>query len=126
VPPSPLKILFVCSRNRCRSLTAERLFARHPGLQVRSAGTQPESRVVVTAGHVGWADLIFVMERSHLNRLRLKVGDALDGKDVVTLHIPDDYEFLQPELVDELHAKVTPHLPVEPGDCTSPDSSPEP
>ena len=57
-----IKVLFVCSRNRIRSLTAEKLLDGLPGLQVRSAGTQPEARVVVTEGHLRWADVILVME----------------------------------------------------------------
>ena len=80
------------------------------GYEVRSAGTQPDARVVVTEGHIGWADVIFVMEKSHANRMRLKFPDALDGKRIVALHIPDDYEFMQPELVDELQAKVAQHM----------------
>ncbi len=48
-----LKLLFICSRNRIRSLTAERIFGGLPGLQVRSAGTQPNARIVVTEGHIG-------------------------------------------------------------------------
>lgn len=113
-PPStpPTKLLFVCSRNRLRSLTAERIFSGIPGLQVRSAGTQPEARIVVTAGHVGWADVIFLMEKSHLHRLRQKFPEALEGKQTVTLLIPDDYEFMQPELIDELYAKVSPYVPL--------------
>ena len=111
----PLKVLFVCSRNRLRSLTAERIFAGVPGLQVRSAGTQPEARIVVTDGHIGWADVIFVMERSHLARLRQKFGDALEGKQVFTLHIPDEYEFMQEELIDELQNKVRQHIQLDHG-----------
>jgi len=109
-PAHPLKVLFVCSRNRLRSLTAEHLFSGVPGLQVRSAGTQPEARVVVTEGHIGWADLLFVMEKSHLNRLQLRFPEALDGKRIVVLRIPDDYAFMDPDLIDELKAKVSPHL----------------
>ncbi len=109
--PNPVKILFVCSRNRKRSLTAERIFEKLPGLQVRSAGTQPEARIVATEGHLGWADIVFFMEKSHLNRLRAKFPEVLEGKEIVTLHIPDDYEFMQQELIDELQAKVAPHLP---------------
>jgi predicted protein tyrosine phosphatase len=105
-----MKVLFVCSRNRRRSLTAEKLFEGTPGVQVRSVGTQPEARIVVTEGHIGWADLIVCMEKSHLNRLRLKFPEAMGGKLVVCLHIPDDYEFMQPELVDEIQAKLPPHL----------------
>lgn len=106
----PIKLLFVCGRNRIRSLTAERIFANVPGVQARSAGTQPNARVVVTEGHVGWADIIFVMERSHLNRLQQKVGDALNEKQVVVLRIPDEYEFMQEELIEELQEKVERYL----------------
>lgn len=106
----PLKLLFVCSRNRFRSLTAEKLLEGVPGYEVRSAGTQPDARIVVTEGHLGWADLIFCMEKSHLNRLRLKYPEAMAGKKAVTLQIPDDYEFMHPDLVDELRAKLSPHV----------------
>lgn len=106
----PLKLLFICSRNKFRSLTAETIFSGLPGLQVRSAGTQPEARIVVTAGHLGWADVIFCMEKSHVARLRLKYADALTGKRVIALHIPDDYTYMQEELIDELRAKVSTHI----------------
>lgn len=109
-PRHPIKLLFICSQNRLRSLTAERLFDGVPGVQARSAGTQPGARVAVTEGHIGWADVVFLMEKSHLNRLRRKFPEALRGKRTVTLHIPDDYEFMQPELVDLLRAKVSAHL----------------
>ncbi len=100
------KLLFVCSRNRIRSLTAERLFEGRAGYQARSAGTQPDARIVVTAGHIGWADIIFCMEKSHLARLRRKFPEALRDKEVVCLHIPDEYDFMQIELVDELRTKL--------------------
>src|SRR5438067_2010258 len=110
------KLLFVCSQNKLRSLTAEKLFEGFPLYQVRSAGTQPDARIVVTEGHLGWADFIFCMEKSHLNRLRRKFPEALRGKRVVCLHIPDEYEFMQPDLLDELHGKLAPYvtLPEEP------------
>ena len=108
----PTKLLFVCSRNRLRSLTAERIFSGIPGIQVRSAGTQPDARIVVTEGHIGWADIIFLMEKSHLNRLHRKFPEALQGKRTVVLLIPDEYQFMQPELIDELHAKVSGHIAI--------------
>jgi predicted protein tyrosine phosphatase len=100
------KLLFVCSRNRLRSLTAENYFEGSPLYQVRSAGTQPDARIVVTEGHIGWADLIFCMEKSHLNRLRLKFPEAMEGKRVVCLQIPDDYEYMDQDLLDEFRAKL--------------------
>ncbi len=114
----PQKLLFVCSRNRLRSLTAEKLFEGCPGYQVRSAGTQPDARIVITEGHIGWADVIFAMEKSHLSRMLRKYPEALRGKRVITLGIPDDYDYMQPELLDELRGKLGPYVivPDEPDD----------
>lgn len=100
------KLLFICSRNRRRSLTAEKLFEGSSLYQVRSAGTQPGARIVVTEGHLGWADIVICMEKSHLSRLRLKFPEALAGKQVICLHIADDYEYMQPELIEELYGKL--------------------
>jgi predicted protein tyrosine phosphatase len=108
----PTKLLFVCSRNRFRSLTAERIFSGIPGIHVRSAGTQPDARIVVTEGHIRWADILFVMEKSHLSRLRRKFPEALTQKRTVTLLIPDEYTFMQPELIEELNAKVSRYITV--------------
>ena len=105
-----MKVLFICSRNRWRSLTAEKIFNGLNGLHARSAGTEPSARIRVTAGHLSWADLIFVMEKKHLRRLQDKFSEDLAGKKVICLHIADDYEFMQPELVDLLESGVAPHL----------------
>lgn len=107
---APLKLLFVCSRNRIRSLTAEKLLHGVPRYQVRSAGTQPDARVVITEGHIGWADVIFVMEKSHANRIRLRYPEATSEKLVIALHIQDEYEFMHPDLLDELRARLSPFL----------------
>jgi protein-tyrosine-phosphatase len=34
-----MKVLFVCTLNKARSVVAERLYRGMPGMQVRSAGT---------------------------------------------------------------------------------------
>lgn len=106
----PIKVLFVCSRNRRRSLSAEKLLEGAPGFQIRSAGTQPEARIVVTEGHLGWADIVICMEKSHLQRLWLKYPEMMQDKRAACLHLPDDYEFMQPELLDELRARLASHL----------------
>ena len=107
---SPRKLLFICSRNRWRSPTAEKVFDGVDGIQARSAGTEPGARIKVTAGHIGWADIVFVMEKKHLRRLQGKFSDELIGKRVVCLNIPDDYQFMQPELVALLESVVPSHL----------------
>lgn len=55
-----IKTLFICSKNKWRSLTAEKIFHGFNGYDVRSAGTEEGARVKVTIGHIGWADIIFV------------------------------------------------------------------
>ena len=105
-----MKILFVCSRNRQRSLTAETVFDGVGGHNVRSVGTEPGARIRITAGHLGWADLIFVMEKRHLSRLQQKYGEEMAAKRVVCLHIADDYEYMDEELVDRLRGGVAPYV----------------
>jgi predicted protein tyrosine phosphatase len=105
-----VKALFVCSQNRLRSLTAETIFDRQGGHEVRSAGTEAGARIRVTAGHIGWADIIFVMEKRHLHRLRQKFREEIAGKRIVCMYIPDDYEYMQKELIDRLRDGVAPYL----------------
>jgi predicted protein tyrosine phosphatase len=111
IPAQARQILFICSQNRWRSLTAERLFDAHPHYEARSAGTEPGARVRVTAGHLGWAEVVFVMERRHADRLREKFGPALAGKPVVILRIPDQYQFMDASLQALLWEKLREHLP---------------
>ena len=103
-------LLFLCARNRLRSPTAERVFADRPGVETASAGLAPDAEEVVDADHIDWADVIFVMERSHRAKLNRRFRDRLRGKRVVCLDIPDDYAFMQPELVALLEQRVARHL----------------
>src|SRR5664279_862692 len=100
------KILFVCSRNKRRSLTAETIFKGEPAWEVRSAGTEESARIKVTVGHLGWADVIVVMEKRHKERLRQKYPDELAGKPCVCLFISDDCEFMDPALIEILRDKM--------------------
>jgi predicted protein tyrosine phosphatase len=105
------KILFVCSRNRRRSLTAETIFKSEPAWDVRSAGTEAAARIKVTAGQLGWADVVVVMEKRHKERLRQKFPEAFASKPCICLFIPDDYEFMDPSLVESLQEKMRGHFP---------------
>ncbi|WP_201980206.1 low molecular weight protein tyrosine phosphatase family protein [Hymenobacter rubidus] len=107
-----MRLLFICSRNKWRSLTAERLFDDHAHYEARSAGTEPGARVRVTAGHLGWADTIFVMERRHADRLRERFAGELQGKALVVLRISDNYPFQDPALVALLRQKLLELLPL--------------
>ena len=104
-------ILFVCSQNRLRSPTAEQIFASHTEIEVSSAGTNHDADNPLTGELVEWADLIFVMERTHRNKLQKRFRSALNGKRVVVLDIPDDYAFMDPELIALPRARMARHLP---------------
>src|SRR5476651_915796 len=106
-----VKILFVCSRNRRRSLTAETIFKNELSWEVRSAGTEESARIKVTAGHLGWADVIVVMEKRHKERLRQKYPEELAAKSCVCLFISDDYEFMDSALIEILREKMREHFP---------------
>lgn len=103
-------ILFVCSQNRLRSPTAEQVFAGHPGIETNSAGTNHDAENPLTGELVEWADIIFVMERTHRIKLRKRFRAMLKHARVICLDIPDDYEFMDPELVRLLRAKVGRYL----------------
>ena len=105
------KLLFVCSRNQWRSPTAEALFKDHLHYAARSAGTENGARSKITAGHLGWADMIFCMERKHADRLREKFSAELAGKPLIVLRIPDDYGFMDPGLVELLRTGLDAYLP---------------
>ena len=104
-------VLFVCSQNRLRSPTAEQIFADHPEIETSSAGTNHDAENPLTGELIEWADLIFVMERVHRNKMQKRFRSSLNGKRIVVLEIPDEYEFMDPDLITLLRAKMARHLP---------------
>ena len=98
--------LFICSRNQWRSPTAEAIFRDRPGLEVRSAGTSPKARRRVSEQDLLWADTVYVMEKRHKQQLRERFGSLLDELSIVNLDIPDDYQFMDAELVEILKQSV--------------------
>lgn len=103
-----MNVLFVCSRNQWRSPTAEREFARTPGVATRSAGTARAARRRVTIGDIRWADLILVMEEKHKARIVAEFRAETRRKQIHVLDIPDDYLFMDTELITILREKVLP------------------
>jgi predicted protein tyrosine phosphatase len=111
-PTHPVKLLFICSRNQWRSPTAEQLYRSFPGYLARSAGTSDSARVKVNAGHIGWADWIFVMEKRHRDLLEDRFPAELEGKHLVCLHIPDEFQYLDPDLITLLKSHLSEFIPV--------------
>jgi len=105
-----MNILFVCSRNKWRSATAETIYKNHPEHQVRSAGTEPSARIKLNANHVIWADLIFVMEKKHKQRIEEKFSEEIVDKKIVIMDIPDEYQYMDKELIEELNLKTHDYL----------------
>jgi predicted protein tyrosine phosphatase len=99
-------VLFVCSRNQWRSPTAEQVWRKHPLLSVRSAGTSPNARHPVSASDLSWADVIFVMEEKHKSRLLAAYRRIVEKKPIHVLDIPDEYKFMEPELVELVRESV--------------------
>jgi predicted protein tyrosine phosphatase len=101
-------VLFICSQNRLRSPTAEQVFSDCAGFEVASAGLNPEADTPVSPELLAWADVIFVMERAHRNKLAKKFRAYLNAKRVICLDIPDEYDYMDPGLVRLLEAKAGP------------------
>lgn len=85
-----------------RSATAERIFSDDNRFEVKSAGTDEIASVVLSKELLDWADLVVVMEKYHRNRIRKRYPEVYKSKPIVCLYIPDDYEFMQPELIQLL------------------------
>lgn len=100
------KLLFICSRNRLRSPTAEVLFSKNQNIEVASAGTNHDADIPVTAELIEWADMIFVMERTHRAKLQQRFRGALKSKNIICLNIPDDFAFMDPELIRLLETRL--------------------
>lgn len=105
-----MNLLFVCSRNQWRSPTGEAIYKNHSGISARSAGTEPSARIRVSSRHIEWADIIFCMEKKHKNRLIENFPDIIAGKNIVVLNIPDEYQYMDEELVSMIKDTVDNYL----------------
>lgn len=105
-----MNILFVCSRNKWRSRTAETIFKDSEEFNIRSAGTEPSARIKVSEKLIDWADIIFAMEKKHKQRLNEYFRNLANEKQIIVLDIPDDYEYMDSELIDILKSSVSTYL----------------
>jgi len=101
-------LLFICSKNQWRSPTAELLFKNHPLHQARSAGTSDRARIRVSQKLIDWANVLFFMERKHLDIIVQRFQP--DKQTIVVLDIEDKYQFNDPELVEILKVTLSEYL----------------
>ena len=104
-------VLFICSQNRLRSPTAEQVFSDWPGIETSSAGLNHDAENPLTPELLQWADLVFVMERAHRSKLSARFKPYLGNARVICLQIPDEYGFMDPDLIHLLNDRDPPHLP---------------
>jgi len=105
-----IRALFVCSQNRLRSPTAEHVFSQYEGVECESAGVHDSANVPLGPELIEWADVIFVMERAHRHKITTKFKRHLNGKRIIVLGIPDEYEYMDDALIELLERKVPPFL----------------
>ena len=104
----PVKVLFVCSKNQWRSPTGEAVFGEIEGVEARSAGTARSARRKISVADIRWADVILVMEDKHASRIRADFRQEVGYKALHVLDIPDDYPFMDEELVELIRAEAEP------------------
>lgn len=98
-------ILVVCGRNKKRSRTAEFIFKNDNRFNIRSAGLSPQSNRKISEQDIHWANLIFVMESNQKSKIH-EIYNHLEIPSVEVLDIPDDYEFMNEELIEILTDKI--------------------
>jgi|SRR5215831_6982774 len=104
------KILFVCTGNVARSITANVLLDRRGGYDVKSAGTHADhvgaGGIQLTQEHVEWADRIIVFEQMHVEFIQSRFGPTVGSRasrKLINLDVPDRYPAFDPELIDLLN-----------------------
>ena len=105
-----MNILFVCSRNKWRSPTAESIYKNYSGVNVKSAGTEPSARIKLNSKIIEWADYIFVKEMKHKQRMCANFPAETNDKCIIILNIPDEFQYMDPDLIEEIKTKVDEYI----------------
>ena len=107
-----MNIIFVCSQNKLRSPTAENIYQGYKNINVRSAGLNNDAEVRINCEDVKWADIVFLMEQRHKNKLMKLFRNEIKNQKLIVLSIPDEYEYMDQELVEIIKRRVKKYLPV--------------
>lgn len=98
-------VLVICGKNKRRSRTAEYMFKNDDRFNVRSAGLSPKSDRKLSEKDLGWADLVLVMETDHRSKIK-ELYRHLELPEIIILNIPDEYDYMDAELVGILNDKI--------------------
>lgn len=94
------KVLFVCSAGILRSATCARIYASQ--YNTRAAGSEDYALIPVTKELIAWAETIVFVNQENMHKVSQKFDlDDLagNGKEIVCLNIPDQYEHMNPWLI---------------------------
>lgn len=106
-----MNVLFVCSANKLRSKTADDHFsATRKDHTFMSAGTNKrycmaEGTTFLEEDMLYWADVVLVMEEKH-RKVISEYSNGENNHKVKVLGIPDDFRYMQKELIDILEEKT--------------------
>jgi len=76
----------------------------------KSAGTERTARVKVTKDLLLWADIIFTMEEKQAKYIRNEFIEVVRNKKIIVLGIPNNYYFMEPDLINLINNKVDTYL----------------
>jgi predicted protein tyrosine phosphatase len=102
-----MRILFICNQNQHRSKTAEELFKDR--FETKSAGLYNSHPV--QEEEIEWADVVIVMDDFQRTELGKRFPKLYIKKQIISLDIPDMYNYNQPELIEILESKMEEFLP---------------
>lgn len=100
-----LKLLVVCSRNKKRSLTAEKIYEKDQRFEIRSVGTSSQAKRKIKQSDIKWADIILCMEEKHYKMIQQLFG-IQNVPLTLVLGIKDEYEFMDQELINMLKTEI--------------------
>ncbi|HWB58492.1 MAG TPA: protein-tyrosine-phosphatase [Chthoniobacteraceae bacterium] len=95
--------------NKQRSATAETLYRNDARLEVRSAGVRSGANRRVNEADLKWADVVFAMEHEHKLWIQTRF-EGLPLPRIDVLEIPDEFEYMDPELQEMLRAMLDPEI----------------
>ena len=107
---SKKRVLFVCTQNKVRSLTAEHLYRGRPDLEVKSCGTATFAKNQLTAELLGWSEVVFFFDDSQMEVIEKRFSKETQGKPVICLGLPDVFTYKSDALVVKLVTKLDPYL----------------
>lgn len=109
-PEAKKRVLFICTQNKVRSLTAEHLYRVRPDLEVKSCGTATFAKNQLSKELLDWAEAVFTFDDSQMEVIERHFHQAAQGKPVICLGLPDIFTYKSDALVVKLTAKLEPYL----------------